>query len=865
MAKPMNESIKRCLIRYFRSWIEAFRRAERNRFRRRALMAETLETRQLLAGVPRLLSDIAPDVENSHPNSFTSFGGETFFIARSTELWKTDGTSSGTVLVKDLGPGVGDSYVSSLHNHNGTLVFTRTDLGSDGSFFARDDDRVELWKSDGTSGGTVRVKDFGLGSTSGYSDGSYFASVNGTLFTNIGTPSTGNELWKSDLTEAGTQLVRDINPGPGDSSPDQFLNHNGMLFFAANDGTRGRELWKSDGTSGGTVLVKDIDPIGSVGSYPGSYPNGFVVKDGNFFFGARTSGSDGIPFNEDDSGQLWKSDGTTAGTVRVKDFGPESSNTTTLLNVAGTIFGTAHTREHGAELWKSDGTESGTVLVKDINPSVGSYGPSGSYPRALTDVNGILFFVADDGVHGQELWKSDGTTDGTVLVKDVNPTVGAYSAYSSEISFVTELGGKLYFAANDGMHGQELWTSDGTSGGTVLVKDINPLSSAYGASGSQIYPLAAVNGLLFFGANDGIHGTEPWVLNPVVAFDFGDAPDSYRTLESNDGPRHAIGGSVFLGAEIDSEPDGQPSQRADGDDLDSNPDDEDGIVQTSRAIIGGQAGIDVIASADGFVDAWLDLNRNGVFDHPDEHIGAGTSVAVTAGSNVLSYPIPSDTQAGTTYARIRISAAGGLGPGGAASDGEVEDYQVAIRSSSSTSDWQNPANKFDSNGDKAVSPIDVLVIINFINAVGAGPLGDSIAVPSFWYDVNGDKSLSPIDPLQIINQINRPNQEGESIVPIVDAVSAPFFAIRPGYEIRHREQSETQRRVTLHREIARSTIPEKLNAHFRRESGRAERQAADAAIGETISQRRVALESYLEQDFSEIVPDVALVWFIKHR
>ena len=88
--------------------------------------------------------------------------------------------------------------------------------------------------------------------------------------------------------------------------------------------------------------------------------------------------------------------------------------------MGGTLFFTADDGIHGRELWKSDGTKAGTVLVKDINPG-GSGGYDYDGPYDLTDVGGTLFFTADDGTHGQELWKSDGTEAGTVLVKDINP------------------------------------------------------------------------------------------------------------------------------------------------------------------------------------------------------------------------------------------------------------------------------------------------------------------------------------------------------------------------------------------------------------------------------------------------------------
>jgi ELWxxDGT repeat protein len=131
------------------------------------------------------------------------------------------------------------------------------------------------------------------------------------------------------------------------------------------------------------------------------------------------------------------------------------------IGVTDTLFFVAADEVHGAELWKSDGSTNGTVLVKDITPGVIS-----SSPRLLTNVNGTLFFWA--GAANQEkLWKSDGTANGTVLVKDINPGGG------STLQSLTNVNGTLFFGASDS-NGIELWKSDGTAGGTVLVKDIAP-------------------------------------------------------------------------------------------------------------------------------------------------------------------------------------------------------------------------------------------------------------------------------------------------------------------------------------------------------------------------------------------------------
>ncbi|MBA4192738.1 MAG: hypothetical protein C0467_32635, partial [Planctomycetaceae bacterium] len=106
----------------------------------------------------------------------------------------------------------------------------------------------------------------------------------------------------------------------------------------------------------------------------------------------------------------------------VKDIVPGSGagNPRNFTNVNGTLFFSAFDGTNGYELWKSDGTAAGTVLVKDINS-----GASSSYPTNLTNVNGTLFFSADDGTNGIELWRSDGTAAGTVLVTDINTSGSA--------------------------------------------------------------------------------------------------------------------------------------------------------------------------------------------------------------------------------------------------------------------------------------------------------------------------------------------------------------------------------------------------------------------------------------------------------
>src|SRR5262249_20879815 len=171
----------------------------------------------------------------------------------------------------------------------------------------------------------------------------------------------------------------------------------------------GFELWKSDGTAAGTVLVKALTP-GGINPSAASFTN----VDGTLFFRVYA-----YPDR-----QLWRSDGTPNGTVLVRDLGTANPydpgvSSPSLVNVNGTVFFANADPVTGWELWESDGTAAGTHIVKDINPGSGS-----SSPRNLTNVNGTLYFIADDGVHGRALWKSDGSADGTVLVKTINPDRG---------------------------------------------------------------------------------------------------------------------------------------------------------------------------------------------------------------------------------------------------------------------------------------------------------------------------------------------------------------------------------------------------------------------------------------------------------
>jgi len=310
------------------------------------------------------------------------------------------GTEDGTTLVKDLEPNSGGSNPNNLTNVNGTLFFTAND-GIHGR---------ELWKSNGTATGTSLVKDIYFQNDSPRNltnlNGSVYFFTDGRFINNLDSyPPAG--LWKSDGTAISTTLVKDLSlklTYP-ENVPIALTNFNGVLYFINNDGIHGYELWKSDGTTTGTSLVKDI----RVGRESSSIEELTIVQDTLFFI-------NGV--------ELWKSDGTALGTIQVKGIAPETAgdyySVNHLTNVNGTLFIVAYTgRGYGTELWKLDGTEAGTRIVKDIRIGIIDNASSN-----LKNVDGILYFSAHDGLNGYELWKSDGTAVGTVMVKDIQIGVG---------------------------------------------------------------------------------------------------------------------------------------------------------------------------------------------------------------------------------------------------------------------------------------------------------------------------------------------------------------------------------------------------------------------------------------------------------
>jgi ELWxxDGT repeat protein len=410
--------------------------------------------------------------------------------------------------------GVGGGKCSRRHQIDGEV------LGSKLLFWGDDGlTGCELWITDGTHAGTMLVKDIATGvGFDGRPNSSYPSDIvvlpNGQAIFRAEDTTHGFELWITDGTSAGTMLLKDIAPGIdaygrlNSSYPENFaVLANGRAVFQARDATNGRELWVTDGTSAGTMLVKDSFDwrVFAV------LPNGQAIFQGS----DQTHGT-----------ELWITDGTSAGTKLVKDiatvvdaWGLKSSNPENFAVLPnGRVVFTAYESTHGAELWVTDGTSTGTMLVKDIAPGDLSNGiPNGSYPRDFAVLpNGRAVFTAEDTYENRELWVTDGTSAGTMLVKDISTGVDSYGNPNRSRHFgLTVIDANVYFWANDGVNGAEPWVTDGTSANTKLVADINNSgdSSPAAESSSQFIKFGDQ---VYFQANNGINGMEIWSTSPLL-------------------------------------------------------------------------------------------------------------------------------------------------------------------------------------------------------------------------------------------------------------------------------------------------------------------------------------------------------------
>ncbi|MHC4897010.1 MAG: ELWxxDGT repeat protein [Planctomycetota bacterium] len=402
-------------------------------------------------------------------------------------------------LLKDITAGPSSSLPARFVHVHGTVFFSAAEAVNGHA----------LWKTDGTPAGTVLVKDFFPGPGGGVQPRE-LTGLGGLLVCYADDSVNGAELWASDGTTKGTYMIKDINPGNQGrpvymDPPTNLTVWKGKIYFSARNGTHGRELWVTDGTAAGTRMVADIY---KGNNYSDSLPSYLTPVGNTLFFFA---------FEPTTGWELWKTDGTGSGTSLVKDVWPGKEPTlmthnkfpfaTGILN-GNTLLFAAPNAKHGYELWKSDGTTAGTVLVKDMNVGTGhSY-----FSRNFCQAGPYVFYTATDGINGKELWRTDGTAKGTAMVKNIRP-----GAADSSPGWMVAFGNKVIFDADDGVRGRELWISDGTAAGTTLFLEIRPGSGSGLAPNLYSHFHKVGDRFAYFTADDGVRGHELWRTDGTVA------------------------------------------------------------------------------------------------------------------------------------------------------------------------------------------------------------------------------------------------------------------------------------------------------------------------------------------------------------
>lgn len=363
----------------------------------------------------------------------------------------------------------------------------------------------------------------------------YITEFNGELYFQAFeiTPSF-KKLYKSDGTDAGTQIVAsNLNSGAG-YSPESLYVMNGELYFTAFVSGVGTELYKTDGTDAGTILLKDVRAGSSSGLDFNSNDDNqlFVEYNGELYFRGSTSSSI----------ELWKTDGTPTGTVSVKNFEDATNGAPSFISTSGkSILGTVYNgllyfyvnRGGNGELWKTDGTTANTELVRSSLKNIAE----------MMVFNNELYFVSGDDTftEGRELWVSDGTFAGTTIKHDIFPNnLNPAFGFGSSPSDLTVFNNELYFKARSYSEtsgqiiGSELWKTNGTT--ASLVKDIDTDNLA---SGLNMPNFTVYNNELYFAASDNTtsdfelwktDGTESGTVKAVSSTDTGESIDFSKAI-----------------------------------------------------------------------------------------------------------------------------------------------------------------------------------------------------------------------------------------------------------------------------------------------------------------------------------------------
>jgi ELWxxDGT repeat protein len=329
-------------------------------------------------------------------------------------------------------PGGGGSVVLAINVPDNLVL-----LEHEGRVWFAVGNNQEIWTTDGTPAGTIRLTDAGGNPLQAmHSIGLFpaepWALSDGHLVYFRAAQQGGlPQLWRSDGTPAGTIPL----PAVPTRWPFEVAARVGSTTLVKLDD----RLWRTDGTAAGTV------PLTLPDGKPLLEYSHLLTSTSSAFYAYSGSGAGGTT--------LWRTDGTANGTIALV---PAFEWTAYDVNfpiprpvaLGAKLFFAASDPEHGTELWITDGTPAGTSLLADIAP-----GRFSSAPTGLVAAGGAVWFTAFDPRHGRELWRTDGTTAGTRLVQDISP-----ERRSSSPEHLTESGGRLFFSADDGVTGRELWS-----------------------------------------------------------------------------------------------------------------------------------------------------------------------------------------------------------------------------------------------------------------------------------------------------------------------------------------------------------------------------------------------------------------------
>ena len=400
--------------------------------------------------------------------------------ALTSELWKSDGTPAGTAPLYGFEPGSGRSF-SSFLGALGPLELLAVSHQEGPPSAPRS--LAEIWRTDGTSRHTQKVFGFPGGVLFGLP-----VPWRGNLLLDV-FDGPLNSFWVTDGTAAGT---REILPLPANVNPTAVTAFGSRFLFVAQVQTGKRsfpQLFISDGTPAGTRQISAIHQPRDI-----LFDDRPVQVGGTVFF--RLNDPSFTP-----NAELWRTDGTLAGTRRAATL----PGVDDVYVFRGALYFTAILPDfNGRGLYRMTPGGTPVQLAQVATPS--QIQPV-SYPAArLTPVGDRLLFVGTDRL-GIEPWITDGTPEGTHPLLDIQPGAG-----SSNPASLVSAGSRAFFSADDGTHGRELWETDGTPEGTRMVADIAP--GGLSALPYYYFPgnTTVSNGFLFFNADDGTTGPEPWAL-----------------------------------------------------------------------------------------------------------------------------------------------------------------------------------------------------------------------------------------------------------------------------------------------------------------------------------------------------------------